>query len=201
MSLPDVSAAIEQTLLHIAQPGSWWTGVERVDLARVARDALAGVEWPPNSLPDTAVEAAQAVAEAPDYITPDWIDDLERRGLARPAYVEIIGIVARISAVDTYAHGAGVEPFDLHHPHDGEPSRHVPDGLVETAWVPTVGQPGAPNALTVVPGEHHAQEELHTALYLGYGEMADLDATKDGLHRTEMELVAARTSYLNNCFY
>ncbi len=201
MSLPDVEAAIQQTLLQVAHPGTWWTGEERVAIAEVARAALSGKESLPNSLPDTAVEAAQAVAEAPDYITRGWIDDLVRRGLPRAAYVEIIGIVSRMSAIDTYAHGTGVDPFDLHHPHDGEPTRHAPDGLVETAWVPTVGQPGAPNALTLVPGEHRAQEELHTVLYLGYGEMADLDAVKDGLHRTEMELVAARTSYRNNCFY
>ena len=45
-------------------------------------------------------------------------------------------------------------------------------------------------------------EQLHTALYLPYAEVGQLvdDAAK-AISRPQMELVAARTSWLNECFY
>ncbi len=45
-----------------------------------------------------------------------------------------------------------------------------------------------------------AQQHLHGPIYLTYEEMADLDFRR-GLHRSQMELVAARTSAINECFY
>jgi hypothetical protein len=42
--------------------------------------------------------------------------------------------------------------------------------------------------------------QLQAAFYLATGEMGELDVQR-GLHRTQMELVAARTSLLNECFF
>ena len=41
---------------------------------------------------------------------------------------------------------------------------------------------------------------VEAAFYLATGEMGELDVQR-GLHRTQMELVAARTSLLNECFF
>ena len=67
-------------------------------------------------------------------------------------------------------------------------------------WVPTVGPASPPSALSSVPDEHEAMHDLHAIFYLAVADMADLDADR-GLHRTQMELVAARTSLLNECFF
>ncbi len=67
------------------------------------------------------------------------------------------------------------------------------------AWVPMA--PGSiAYALSLVPHEMAAQEELHGPLYLTYEGMADLEYV-NGLTRAQMELVAARVSVINECFY
>ncbi len=66
--------------------------------------------------------------------------------------------------------------------------------------MPTVGAIGPVTALDAVPPEATAQAALHGALYLSYAEMADLAVVR-GLTRAQLELVAARVSYLNDCFY
>jgi len=55
-------------------------------------------------------------------------------------------------------------------------------------------------ALSLVPAENAALEQLHGHLYLTFGEMSD-PAVSKGLSRSQMELVAARTSAHNECFY
>ncbi|MBT8213011.1 MAG: hypothetical protein KJN71_07680 [Acidimicrobiia bacterium] len=151
---------------------------------------------------DELVEAAEAIAAAPAQITPEWIGDLVHRGLDLLAYVEVTGIVSRLIAGDTYLRGVGADVHPLSEPVEGDPSgERMTEAGIDRGWVPTVGPAGAPNALSAVPAENVAQEDLHSALYLSYEGMADLDATIDGLHRTQMELTAARTSFINDCFF
>lgn len=50
-------------------------------------------------------------------------------------------------------------------------------------------------------GSGDAMFDVHGALYLTIQEMGDLEIVRDGLERAQMELVAARTSMLNDCFY
>ena len=50
------------------------------------------------------------------------------------------------------------------------------------------------------PAEIAAMFALHGVLYLSLEEMMDLEVVK-GLTRAQMELLAARTSLLNDCFY
>jgi len=51
-----------------------------------------------------------------------------------------------------------------------------------------------------VPAEMEAQRDIHGPLYLSYEQMG-LANFQRGLHRSQMELVAATTSALNECFY
>lgn len=95
----------------------------------------------------------------------------------------------------------GAELPGLPDPVEGSPTGVVAtEARVQGGWVPTVGPASPPNALTLVPSEHEAMHDLHGALYLSVEGMADLDADR-GLHRTQMEFVAARTSLLNECFF
>jgi len=63
-----------------------------------------------------------------------------------------------------------------------------------------VGGASIVQALSAVPSEAEAQEDMHGPLYLTYAQMQDLQFVR-GLTRPQMELVAARTSALNECFY
>ena len=63
-----------------------------------------------------------------------------------------------------------------------------------------VGGASITQALSLVPAENAELERLHGPLYLTFDEMSD-PAIHKGLSRPQMELVAARTSAHNECFY
>lgn len=198
-----VRAGTDRALAHIAAPGTWLTAAERVTLAATARAAMLDDFVPSDAVDESLGEAAQAVAVAADEITPEWIDDLAQRGVDGLTMVELIGVVARTSAIDTMARAVGASLPEFPVPQAGEPSRRVSETVAKTvAWLPTEeGHVYAPTSLSAVPAEMEAMEDLHSAYYLAPARMGERDVEIDGLHRTQMELAASRTSLLNNCFY
>ncbi len=185
---------------RLALPGTWWTGRERVDIARAARRARFGGEDSPSSLPSMAIEAAETVGARPASVRRPWVEaTADAVGYNR--YVEIVGIASRVAAVDTFhlGVGAGLEP--LPEPEPGEPSQtDEPLARPGAGWVPMVGGASITQALSLVDAESVAQEDMHGPLYLTYEGMAEFDYVA-GLSRAQMELVAARTSAINECFY
>jgi hypothetical protein len=197
---PAYRAGIDREWDRLASPGTWWTGAERVALAAVARAARVGAELPVTNLPATAVEAAARFSADP-HVDLAWVEDLERQGLERPAYVEILGVVARLDAVDTFLFGIGAPARPLPDPRPGDPSgAPVLAARIDDGFVPTVGQAFAHNALSAVAAEQEAQYDLHGVLYMTMEEMGDLALVRD-LDRVQIEFVAARTSLLNDCFF
>ena len=184
----------------LASPGTWWSGSDRVALAAVARAARDGDAPPSTDLPAPAVEAAARIAAHP-HVDAAWVASLADQGLAPEAYVEIIGVVGRLAAVDSFMFGIGAGPQPLPAPIDGTPTRTpAADAGMHGALAPTVGPPGAPGSLSAVPAEVDAMVALHSVLYLSLEEMGDPGIEKT-LTRAQMELIAARTSLLNDCFY
>jgi hypothetical protein len=59
---------------------------------------------------------------------------------------------------------------------------------------------GALTCFSAVQQEFDAWDDLHSQLYLSMEEMRDTSIVKD-LHRAQIELLAARTSNYNDCFY
>ncbi len=118
-----------------------------------------------------------------------------------PQYIEITGITGRLAAIDSVHDGVGATRQPLPDPEPGEPSRtEEPLARLGAAWVPMVGGASITQALSLVDSESVAQEDLHGPLYLSYEGMAMMDYV-GGLNRAQMELVAARTSAINECFY
>ncbi len=184
----------------LASPGTWWTGSQRVAIAAVARAARERGADTDTDLPPPAVEAAARIAANP-HVDADWVAALTAQGLSPEAYVEIVGVVGRLSAVDSFMFGIGSQPQPLPTPIDGSPTRSLADEAdMHGALAPTVGSPGAPNSLSAVPAETDALFALHAVLYLSLQEMGDPTIEKT-LSRAQMELLAARTSLLNDCFY
>ncbi len=203
LPVPDgFDAAIDHEWSVLARPGPHYSGPERVAIAETARLARDGNHRTHGvALTPEVTEVARVVSVAAHEIRGDDVDRWESEGLDREAYVEVVGVVSRLTAVDTALRGLGRVERALPDPIEGEPTRAVADGAKRrSAWVPTVGAAVPPTVLTAAPGESEAQEALHGALYLTYEEMGDLDITK-GLHRTQLELAAARTSLLNECFF
>ncbi len=69
-------------------------------------------------------------------------------------------------------------------------------------WVPTVDldMPQVIRALSGVPEENAAMFLLSDAQYIPIEAMADVTADRNSPTRMQVELVAARTSKLNECF-
>lgn len=197
----ETSDVLAWALRGIGEPGTWLTSRQRLGVATEARASLAGTPGPDAPISDELAEVAQAVAEAPGDITPDWIDDLESRGLDRFSYVEACGVVCRMSVIDTFTFGVGATPPPLPPPRDGEPSRRPVAGATRSrAWVPVVGPGGAMTSLSAVEGEHESMQRLSDVLYLS-DVVPVTKSPKGGLVRSQIEVLAARASFLNDCFY
>lgn len=136
-------------------------------------------------------------------------------GVSEGQYVEAVGIVAMTAGLDLLCRALGIEVFALREPVAGKPSGHVPDGLSRgIAWVPLLlpenargpdadiygGASFVPNivrALSLVPDHVRALRAWSDVHYLS---VSDLSARR-ALDRPQIELVAARVSALNQCFY
>lgn len=202
------SAAVEGWLEALARPGAAWSGPERVAAAMVARAALADTGPPtglPAALPSAAAEAVQVVAAAPATVDAGavdrWSGALGDDGVTR--YVELVGIAAGVAAIDTFARGLGVDPVPFPEPADGPPTGERPDPPPRPgrAWVP-MGNPALPPfVLYASPPAVRAQNLLSDGLYLTLERMVEPGLRHGGLHRAQIELVAAVTSHVNECFY
>jgi hypothetical protein len=116
--------------------------------------------------------------------------------------------VARLRAVDTFLFGLGIGLRSLPDPVAGQASRELVDEAeISNGWVPTVGPAWPLTVLSSVEAENRAMDDVHSALYLSatFDEkgpsMGNMQIVRDGLNRSQMEFVAARTSLVNDCFY
>jgi hypothetical protein len=220
---------------HLASPGTWWSGAQRVGIAAESRQALecelctqrktalspASVPGEHDSLdvlPGSAVEVAHRVRTDPARLSKRWFQGIVASGLETGAYVELVGIVTMLAGLDAFTRALGMAPFPLPQPLPGNPSRYAPQGTKEgIAWVPMLapedasgpetdlyeGEPFVPNimrALSLVPDEVRALRRLSHSHYVPEGKLQDTSYGRD-LDRMQMELVAARVSALNECFY
>ncbi|MDJ0771096.1 MAG: hypothetical protein QNJ12_20065 [Ilumatobacter sp.] len=207
---------------HIAAPGSWWTGEQRVELARTVLLAIADVEpLPPwvgvaasGRLPDerVAADVAHDIAYRLGRHAGTMTEDVYRAAadqIGELPYVEICAIASSVAAVAHFSRNIGTEVPPLPAPVPGEPTALRPDDVVqpELNWVP-VAAPADQTAAVVqaysaVPGELANTWRMAGAQYMPSEEMVHPDWSRraGGLSRPQMELVAARVAQLRECFY
>lgn len=188
----------------LAEPGPHLTGAQRVRIADLARGARAARRSDASPVePTDAIERiAVAVAiDAADLVR-EGADRLAREGVSATCWAEVMGVVGRVVAVDSAVRGLGADEVPLPAPEPGDPTGRVDDGArTRGSLVPTVGPTNPGNILSSMPDEQAAFERLHSHLYLSMADMADLDISLDGLHRTQIEVVAGATSLANDCFW
>ena len=231
----DLRDAHSAALERIASPGTWWTGAERVAIARETRAApacslchrranalaptfVSGSHDRASELPEAVVDAIHRITvDAGRIARSDY--DSWAESFSDSHYVELLGVVVQIIAVDTLALALGYALPDLLEPRLGDPTRHRPPAArSRDMWAPTLPNRGrdedshdlyrghtVPNvalALSLVPAEVRAMSALTAAHYLSARDLANVQSAGGrALSRPQIELIAARVSALNECFY
>ena len=127
-------------------------------------------------------------------------------------------MVVTVLSIDEFCRALGLRLHPLPEPRAGEPSRYRPASARDDgAWVPML--PNGPargaeadlwdtprtgnviRALSLVPDEVRTLKLLSAAQYMTVHEVTDPSADRGALDRLQVELLAARVSALNECFY
>ncbi len=153
---PDLTAAHRRVWAHIAAPGSWLTGAERVAVAEETRRArscgicarrkaalspfaLQGEHDHAGALPLLLVDVVHRVMTDAGRLSASWYAGLVSEGLTPESYVEALGVAVLVISIDEFHHAMDILPEPLPEAQPGEPSRYRPLGAeIEegAAWVP-----------------------------------------------------------------
>jgi hypothetical protein len=141
---------------RIAEPGTWWTGAERVAIAAESR-AAENCEFcerraealSPNSetgqhdgpsgeiLPPAAIDAIHRLVTDATRLTKSWLSGLADEGVPDTHYVELLSVVVSTRSIDIFHRVMGLSPEPLPEPRSGEPKRIRPSAATGgEAWVP-----------------------------------------------------------------
>ncbi len=227
----EISAAHRRAWRHLAGPGTWWTGEERVALAAEVRNAalcplceerkaavspgsLRGEHRSLGALPEGAVEVAHRLTTDPGRLSKAWFEAIRAGGLSEGHYVESVGVVTTLVSIDAFHCALGLPPEPLPEPLPGEPSRYRPPGAEpDGAWVPMLkAARGAeadlwkPPTGNVIRAMSLVPDEVRNLLDLSSAHYVPMEEFMNlefrrALSRPQMELVAGRVSALNECFY
>src|SRR6059036_2052732 len=99
---------------HVAAPGAWWTGAERVAIAAESRHAVGcglcrerkealspgavrGEHDTYGELPTLVVDVIHRVRTDAGRLTRDWFEGVIAAGLTAAEYVELVGVVTMVA--------------------------------------------------------------------------------------------------------
>jgi hypothetical protein len=230
----DLRRSHREILLHIARPGPWFTGAERVSIAAESRNGFGcplcqerkqslspeqpdGDHGRVSELPEAIVEICHRIRSDSMRLSKRWFERMQEGGIEEGAYVEIVGIVAFTAGLDHFCRALGIPQCFLPEPLPGEPSGHRPANMKGgSAWVSMLapGDAGGPEAnlydspmvpniaraLSLVPDHVRTLQHETASHYVALSDLMNPGVGRD-LDRLQMELVAARVSALNECFY
>jgi hypothetical protein len=191
----DVRPVFVRYWQHLASPGATLTGPERVALAAASRGQGSDAAHP------ALVELARHLG-----LEPGTVFAAEVRAAAdavgEAPTVETVAIASLLSAVDGTTDALGVDREPLPPPEPGPPTGEVAEGLKRRRTHLPMPQGAIPVALDLVPAEGRMRIDLSAPIYMPDDEMVHPDWRRDpGLVRPQMEVIAARTSWHNDCFY
>lgn len=231
----DLAAAHGRAWARLAAPGEWWTGAERLAIAeetraattcRLCRDrkealspyAVTGTHTAATDLPDALIDIIHRIRTDSGRLTRQVCDRALAGGVSDAEYVETIGVMATIIAIDSFCDAVGMPRHPLPAPVTGEPRRRRPAGAKEgLAWVSTVAPEDMTEAeagmydglaavnihraLSLVPAEVMGFFDLDTVHYLPDAVLRDFGTEYRALTHAQIEFLAARVSAINQCFY
>ena len=203
----------------IARPGRWWTGAERVEIARVGRAARDFDAVRSEMLPASAVYAIQKLVVDNANLNRDWYQEIiSSEDMTEDRYVELVAVVVHALSIDEFHRALDLDLEPLPDPLPGQPSQiRPPEAEQRYSWpaiVPKDGlNPGDEmlygpmqwganviSALSLIPENVRWLHDLSEGHYLSFKEMRMPDPLR-AISRPQIELIAARVSSLNECFY
>ncbi len=172
-----------------------------------------------SALSNSMVEVVHRIITDSGRLTKKWFDSIIADGLTLEEYVEILGTLVHVFSIDEFSRALGLPLRELPEADTGQPTYYRPRNLVEgVAWVPMLAQvvDSGPEsdlwegtlegnvirALSLVPDEVRTLQDLLKIHYLDDAEFGDFEKSPQGtLSRIQTEVVAARVSAFNDCFY
>ena len=210
----------------LSAAGDWWSGAERISIAAECRRASALVDGLPDpgpgpaELPEAAVFAVHKLIGDLPNVTREWYDEtINADGMSDAHYIELLGVVVHVWSVDEFHRALDIALEPLPDPIPGKPTQIRPSGAKpHGSWPPTVrpedlgereadiygGAEHAANvraAMSLHPDSVRWLSDLFDAHYLSWVEIGAEQESFRVLTRPQRELVAARVSALNECFY
>ncbi len=203
----------------ISSPGRWWSGAERVEIARIGRAARDLGAADSELLPEAAVHAVQKLVVDNANLSREWYEAMiAAPGMSEDRYVELVAVTVHALSIDEFHRALGLELEALPQPIDGKPTRERPTLAAQRAsWPPIVPRDGLNpgdqelygplewganviSALSLVPENVRWLHDLSEGHYLSFQEMRQPDPLRS-ISRPQIELIASRVSALNECFY
>ena len=181
--------------------------------------AIEGTHDSLGALPEMVVEVVHRVRTDPGRLSERWFRSVLAAGLSEEQYVETVSVDAHVVAIDTMARGLGFDLLPLPEPEHGRPSQYRPAGVKPGgAWVPWLepgdlgeaesglypsGRPAANimKAMSLVPDEVRGFFDLVSYQYIPPLAMRDFSREYRAISHSQIELLAARVSALNQCLY
>ncbi len=231
----DLAAAQQRAWARLAAPGEWWPGAVRIAIAEETRAAescgicrerqaalspytVTGAHETMTDLPDALVEVIHRIRTDPGRLTRRFYEEALAGGLSDVEYVETVGVMATVIAVDSFCDAMGLPRHSLPAPLPGTPRRRRPAGAKEgLAWVPTVAPEDLTDAeagmyeglaavnihraLSLVPAEVTGFFDMDSVHYLPDAQLRDFGTEYRALTHAQIEFLAGRVSAINHCVY
>ena len=186
--------------------------------AALSPNGVTGAHDRATDLPDSAIEAIHRIRTDPGRLTRSWFDSVVGESLSVEQYVEIVGTLVALTSIDSFCRGVGLELNELPSAQPGDPNGYRPEAAAtEESWVPMIpadanlgaeadlwpiGRTGnVIRAMSLVPDEVRTLGDLGAVHYLPNIDVGNPEARPEHLDRPQTELIAARVSALNQCFY
>jgi hypothetical protein len=179
---------------HIQQPGQVFDADQRLSLLSQARNG----EYP---LDDPVGFLATTLYANMSEVTPALVlSAIAASG--EPAVVEAVSLVSMLAAVDNTHRALGADLEPLPEPVPGDPSGIITRGLKKRKTHVPMPRTSITVALDLLPVENAAYAQVCGPHYMTFEEMGSpLFERSPGLNRAQLETIASRTSFFQECFY
>ena len=200
---------------HLGESGAWWTGAQRIAIAEEVRISAPRPLWDKaphlGSFSDevdgqlTYFEKGivERVTVEPSSIDLETYQEIISR-IGEDKYAELAAVVSQVVPIDHLHDALGIEREQLPPVNDTATTMERPEDLVyDVGFLPTLPTDGLPHvavALSLALADNARRMLLVRSMYSGQS-FEEMVWTHRNLSRPQIELVAARTSALNECFY